>query len=169
MTLYLLMSARLGEYSWKSLNLTGSWDYFFLASVLKVINKPLWMYSSHYCICQCSPDGVICVPELILFKANSCKSFLWLGESGLGKSTLINSLFLTDLYPERHIPSAAGTYVGHSKHTLYFSPIPIPLFPPYLSFLLISTSFSLSVLYFPHRFCVYFPISFHILNFPSQP
>ncbi|XP_075912802.1 septin-2-like isoform X2 [Petromyzon marinus] len=29
------------------------------------------------------------------------------GESGLGKSTLINSLFLTDLYPERTIPSAA--------------------------------------------------------------
>ncbi|XP_078478588.1 septin-2-like, partial [Lampetra planeri] len=29
------------------------------------------------------------------------------GESGLGKSTLINSLFLTDLYPERSIPSAA--------------------------------------------------------------
>ncbi|XP_078679639.1 septin-2B-like isoform X15 [Branchiostoma floridae x Branchiostoma belcheri] len=29
------------------------------------------------------------------------------GESGLGKSTLINSLFLTDLYPEREIPGAA--------------------------------------------------------------
>jgi len=29
------------------------------------------------------------------------------GESGLGKSTLVNSLFLTDLYPERHVPSAA--------------------------------------------------------------
>ena len=29
-----------------------------------------------------------------------------LGESGLGKSTLINSLFLTDLYPERQIASA---------------------------------------------------------------
>ncbi|XP_041347981.1 septin-2B-like isoform X2 [Gigantopelta aegis] len=29
------------------------------------------------------------------------------GESGLGKSTLVNSLFLTDLYPERLIPSAA--------------------------------------------------------------
>ncbi|XP_077996112.1 septin-2B-like [Glandiceps talaboti] len=29
------------------------------------------------------------------------------GESGLGKSTLVNSLFLTDLYPERHIPGAA--------------------------------------------------------------
>lgn len=29
------------------------------------------------------------------------------GESGLGKSTLINSLFLTDLYPDRNIPDAA--------------------------------------------------------------
>nr|XP_039256952.1 septin-2B-like isoform X2 [Styela clava] len=29
------------------------------------------------------------------------------GESGLGKSTLVNSLFLTDLYPERTIPAAA--------------------------------------------------------------
>ncbi|KAF6026875.1 SEPT2 [Bugula neritina] len=28
------------------------------------------------------------------------------GESGLGKSTLVNNLFLTDLYPERHIPNA---------------------------------------------------------------
>lgn len=30
------------------------------------------------------------------------------GESGLGKSTLVNSLFLTDLYPERVIPDANG-------------------------------------------------------------
>ena len=29
------------------------------------------------------------------------------GESGLGKSTLINSLFMTDLYPDRIIPPAA--------------------------------------------------------------
>ncbi|KAG1659470.1 Septin-2 [Nymphon striatum] len=29
------------------------------------------------------------------------------GESGLGKSTLINSLFLTDLYPDREIPSVS--------------------------------------------------------------
>lgn len=34
--------------------------------------------------------------------------FVLPGESGLGKSTLINSLFLTDLYPERCIPGAAG-------------------------------------------------------------
>lgn len=30
------------------------------------------------------------------------------GESGLGKSTLVNSLFLTDLYPERIVPNATG-------------------------------------------------------------
>ncbi len=31
-----------------------------------------------------------------------------LGESGLGKSTLINSLFLTDLYPERIVANTTG-------------------------------------------------------------
>lgn len=40
------------------------------------------------------------------------KSFLsfrfFQGESGLGKATLVNSLFLTDLYPERHICTAQG-------------------------------------------------------------
>jgi len=30
------------------------------------------------------------------------------GETGLGKSTVINSLFLTDLYSNRVIPSVAG-------------------------------------------------------------
>ncbi|PBC25585.1 Septin-4 [Apis cerana cerana] len=33
-----------------------------------------------------------------------------LGESGLGKSTLINSLFLGDLYKDRRILDAAGWY-----------------------------------------------------------
>lgn len=33
------------------------------------------------------------------------------GESGLGKSTLVNSLFLTDLYPERVIPDSVGKFV----------------------------------------------------------
>lgn len=36
------------------------------------------------------------------------------GESGLGKSTLVNSLFLTDLYPERVIPDA----IEKSKQTV---------------------------------------------------
>ena len=30
------------------------------------------------------------------------------GESGLGKSTLVNSLFLSDLYKDRRIPDAIG-------------------------------------------------------------
>lgn len=34
------------------------------------------------------------------------------GESGLGKSTLVNSLFLTDLYPERIIPGAIGKLIA---------------------------------------------------------
>ncbi|KAK2095665.1 Septin-2 [Saguinus oedipus] len=41
------------------------------------------------------------------------------GESGLGKSTQINSLFLTDLYPERVIPSAAEKIKGPSKLRLH--------------------------------------------------
>lgn len=39
---------------------------------------------------------------------SNCIFYCLTGESGLGKSTLINSLFLTDLYPERIIPGAAG-------------------------------------------------------------
>lgn len=34
------------------------------------------------------------------------------GESGLGKSTLINSLFLGDLYRNRKIPDAQGKIKG---------------------------------------------------------
>jgi len=37
------------------------------------------------------------------------------GESGLGKSTLVNSLFLTDLYPERVIPDACDKVVQTVK------------------------------------------------------
>lgn len=46
---------------------------------------------------------------MLTFHADDrCVLLLSKGESGLGKSTLINSLFLTDLYPERVIPGAAG-------------------------------------------------------------
>ncbi|CAB1418263.1 unnamed protein product [Pleuronectes platessa] len=43
------------------------------------------------------------------------------GESGLGKSTLINSLFLTDLYKDRKVPNAEeriGQTVDITKHTV---------------------------------------------------
>jgi septin 2 len=43
------------------------------------------------------------------------------GESGLGKATLINSLFLTDLYPERHISSAQGLlFILNHCHKVFF-------------------------------------------------
>ena len=35
-----------------------------------------------------------------------------LGESGLGKSTLVNSLFLTDLYKDRKLLNAEGENVA---------------------------------------------------------
>ena len=34
------------------------------------------------------------------------------GETGLGKSTLVNTLFLTDLYQDRQIPPVHGTYIS---------------------------------------------------------
>lgn len=42
------------------------------------------------------------------------------GESGLGKSTLINSLFLTNLYEDRQVPDASG------KSTPRFHPCRLP-------------------------------------------
>ena len=42
------------------------------------------------------------------------------GQSGLGKSTLVNSLFLTDLYPDRVIPTAAGKDQQHEIEFVLF-------------------------------------------------
>ena len=41
------------------------------------------------------------------------------GESGLGKSTLVNSLFLTDLYPERVIPNATGNSLTNMFYSCF--------------------------------------------------
>uniref|UniRef100_A0A4X1SY74 Septin-2 n=1 Tax=Sus scrofa TaxID=9823 RepID=A0A4X1SY74_PIG len=52
------------------------------------------------------------------------------GESGLGKSTLINSLFLTDLYPERVIPGAAVSKILRlAKPRLRFTSLTVPTCP----------------------------------------
>ena len=41
------------------------------------------------------------------------------GETGLGKSTLINSLFLTDLYKDRKITNMEGLYIFNFKITVF--------------------------------------------------
>lgn len=43
--------------------------------------------------------------------------YLWAGESGLGKSTLVHSLFLTDLYKDRKLLSAEGEWTCHCPGT----------------------------------------------------
>uniref|UniRef100_A0A8C2ZHI6 Septin 4a n=1 Tax=Cyclopterus lumpus TaxID=8103 RepID=A0A8C2ZHI6_CYCLU len=59
-------------------------------------------------------------PEVCQKKCLGC-IFLSVGESGLGKSTLINSLFLTDLYKDRKVPNAQERIdqtVNTIKHTI---------------------------------------------------
>lgn len=51
--------------------------------------------------------GGICVPVIV-------------GETGLGKSTLINSLFLTDLYKDRKVPNAEGEFTFIIYPTIQF-------------------------------------------------
>lgn len=50
------------------------------------------------------------------------------GESGLGKSTLINSLFLTNLYEDRQVPDARGNLPLASTG---FAPLPLSRASPY--------------------------------------
>ncbi|XP_052347562.1 septin-5-like [Oncorhynchus keta] len=59
--------------------------------------------------------------SLILFIILSPPPSLSLGESGLGKSTLVNSLFLTDLYKDRKVLNAEerlAQTVGITKNTV---------------------------------------------------
>lgn len=48
---------------------------------------------------------------ILVVLVNLLNCFHVVGESGLGKSTLIDSLFLTDLYSDRILPKAEGTNV----------------------------------------------------------
>ena len=53
--------------------------------------------------------------------------YLWAGESGLGKSTLVHSLFLTDLYKDRKLLSAEGEWTPSFPGTGSPSPPVKPL------------------------------------------
>lgn len=58
---------------------------------------------------------------LISFLTKNWSYFPSPGESGLGKSTLINSLFLTDLYKDRKVPNAEGEIWKHKLSQTFFS------------------------------------------------
>ena len=45
-------------------------------------------------------------------------TLLVVGEAGLGKSTLVNSLFLTELYKDRKIPSVESEFLHHCTFLL---------------------------------------------------
>lgn len=53
---------------------------------------------------------IVCVTDfMLIFVINKSINIVCvLGESGLGKSTLVNSLFLTDLYKDRKLLNAEG-------------------------------------------------------------
>lgn len=50
------------------------------------------------------------------------------GESGLGKSTLINSLFLTNLYEDRQVPDASGKSTPLLHPCMLPNPTAVPVF-----------------------------------------
>ena len=60
------------------------------------------VYVVHTCLCVLLFDLILSLSPS-LSPSPSCP-----GESGLGKSTLVNTLFLTDLYGARMYPAAVG-------------------------------------------------------------
>ena len=75
------------------------------SSSQKVCSKglPVYLHGRRYVPPPCRLRSLLTAPPVI-----SCKFVLYLGESGLGKSTLINTLFNTTLYAPKEIlaPSA---------------------------------------------------------------
>lgn len=77
---------------------------------------PIWWYSlfdldkDGVCVYVCVLCIRVCVVLLFDFilSLSPSPSPPCSGESGLGKSTLVNTLFLTDLYGARVYPAAAG-------------------------------------------------------------
>lgn len=91
---------------WQSLTqINWIWLEFCLAFI---VVSHFWESYFHFCFHSVSKN-----PFSLLSNALFCSKIslpLLLGESGLGKSTLVNSLFLTDLYAGREIPTAPGLY-----------------------------------------------------------
>lgn len=62
---------------------------------------------------------IACDTDFMLIFVNNKSIVCDLGESGLGKSTLVNSLFLTDLYKDRKLLNAEGKNSLNSLFRLY--------------------------------------------------
>ena len=73
----------------------------------------------------------------MLISTEMCYLCMYSGETGLGKSTVINSLFLTDLYSNRVIPNVAGICCSRAPHLI--------LLPSSTLCLCLSLSLSLSL------------------------
>ena len=63
-------------------------------------------------------EGVGVNRDLVCYFGSTVVLFVHIGESGLGKSTLLNSLFLTDLYT----PSSYPSIEERMKKTVEVSP-----------------------------------------------
>lgn len=92
------------------------------------LNRLLYLFLKKF-LFQVDRDyiGFATLPEQIHRKSVK-KGFdftlMVVGESGLGKSTLVNSLFLNDLYKDRKIPDVSGRYIRRRNHLRDLSTLP---------------------------------------------